>query len=255
MIMSEEIFLEVKDLHVTVEGKAIVKGLNLKIRKGETHALMGPNGSGKSTLAMAVMGHPKYEIIRGSVTFKGKNLLEGPLSTDERANLGLFLGFQHPHAISGLNTLSFMLAALKGRTGETPSAPKLIKEARNAFKDLNMNPSFINRYVNEGFSGGERKKNEVMQMLLLKPDIAILDEPDSGLDIDALKDVARGINNLRDNDMGVLIITHYQRILNYIAPDYVHVFVDGRIVESGGPELAQQLEDKGYDPYLAKAAA
>ncbi len=250
--MNEDIFLEVKDLHITVEGKPILKGLNLKIRKGETHALMGPNGSGKSTFAMSVMGHPKYEIIKGSVFFKGKNLLD--LSTDKRANLGLYLGFQHPHAISGLNTLSFMLAALKGRTGEVPSAPKLIKEARKAFKDLNMNPGFINRYVNEGFSGGERKKNEVMQMLLLKPDIAILDEPDSGLDIDALKDVAKGVNDLRTNGMGVLIITHYQRILNYITPNYVHVFVDGRIVESGGAELAHQLEEKGYDPYLVKAA-
>ena len=250
--MNDEVFLEVKDLHVSVEGKEILKGLNLTIKKGETHALMGPNGSGKSTFALAVMGHPKYEITGGSVTFKGQDLLD--MSTDERANLGLYLGFQHPHAISGLSTLSFLLASLKGRTGEAPSAPKLIKQARQAFKDLNMNPSFINRYVNEGFSGGERKKNEVLQMMLLKPDIAILDEPDSGLDIDALKDVASGVNKLKEEDMGVLIITHYQRILNYIKPDFVHVFVNGRIVESGNAGLAQQLEENGYEPYMEKYA-
>lgn len=251
-MINDNIFLEVKDLHVSIEGKEIIKGLNLTVRKGETHALMGPNGSGKSTFALAIMGHPKYKITKGSVIFKGKDLLG--LSTDERANLGLFIGFQHPHAISGLSTLSFLLAALKGRTGEAPSAPKLIKETRQVLKGLNMDPGFINRYVNEGFSGGERKKNEVLQMMLLKPDIAILDEPDSGLDIDALKDVASGVNELKKNNMGVLIITHYQRILNYINPDYVHVFVNGRIVESGDSGLARRLEENGYEPYMEKYA-
>ncbi|MFW9856321.1 MAG: Fe-S cluster assembly ATPase SufC [Candidatus Thorarchaeota archaeon] len=251
--MSEDIFLEIKDLHVSVEGKKIIKGLNLKVQRGETHAMMGPNGSGKSTLALTIMGHPKYEVTQGSLTYKGKDLLE--LSTDERANLGLYLGFQHPHAISGLNTLSFLLAAIKGRTGKAPSAPKMIKETRRVLKELDMSSGFINRYVNEGFSGGERKKNEILQMLLLKPEIAILDEPDSGLDIDALKVVAYGVNKLREEEgVGVLIITHYQRILEWIKPDYVHVFVDGRIVKSGGPELALQLEDKGYEPYVEKFA-
>ncbi len=251
--------LEIRDLHVSVEGKAIVKGVDLTVRKGEVHAIMGPNGSGKSTLAMALMGHPKYEVTRGEVLFKGQNVLE--LEPEERAKLGLFLAFQYPLEISGVPLSRFLLQALKARLGGEGEKgggngqPKVDfrefrKQLKESLKLLRLDESFATRYLNEGFSGGEKKRCEILQMLMLKPEMAILDETDSGLDIDSVKVVAAAVNRLRGPDFGCLAITHYQRILNYLKPDVVHVMVDGRIVRSGGPELAQELEEKGYEPIL-----
>ena len=237
--------LVIEDLRASVGDKEILKGVNLTIRLGEVHALMGPNGSGKSTLANALMGHPQYKITSGRVLFRGQEILG--MRPDQRAREGLFLAFQYPLGIPGVVMGNFLRAALKARRGE--DVP--IREFRTLLDEtmdlLKMDPSFARRYVNEGFSGGEKKRAEVLQMAMLKPEMAILDETDSGLDIDALKIVADGINALRGPERGILLITHYQRLLNYIAPDVVHVLYDGRIVKSGGPEVAQELEKHGYE--------
>lgn len=243
--MSETPIFVIEDLHVSVEGKEILRGVNLAINQGEIHALMGPNASGKSTLANAIMGHPRYEVTRGRVLFKGEDILGLP--PDERARRGLFLAFQYPTAIPGVSMVNFLRQAVKSVRGE--EVP--VREFRTILKEtmdlLKMDESFARRYVNEGFSGGEKKRAEVLQMGILRPEMAVLDEADSGLDIDALKTVAEGINALSGPHLGVLIITHYQRILNYIKPDVVHVLVGGRIVKSGGRELAEELEARGYE--------
>ena len=249
--------LIVKDLHVSVEGKEILKGLSLELRKGEVHALMGPNGSGKSTFANTLMGHPKYEVTHGDILFKGESVLEK--ETDERARMGLFMAFQYPVGIPGLTFGSFLRAAINariapsaGENGKVPHKrgipPKEFRELmRSKMAMLKMDDTFATRYLNDGFSGGEKKRAEILQMAMLKPEIAIMDETDSGLDIDALKVVADGVNALAGPELGVLVITHYNRILNYIKPDRVHVMIAGRIATSGGPELALQLESRGYD--------
>jgi len=242
--------LQIKNLHVAVEGKAILKGLDLTVNKGEIHAIMGPNGSGKSTLANALLGHPKYEVTEGTILFKGEDV--GEWSADERGRKGLFLAFQYPTAIPGVSVANFVRMALQARRKEMgeekPIAPK---EFRALMKEkmalLRMDDSFAGRYINDGFSGGEKKRAEILQMAMLRPEIAVLDETDSGLDIDALRIVAEGVNALSGPELGVLLITHYQRILNYIKPHFVHVLVDGRIVKSGGAELAHELEAQGYD--------
>ncbi len=278
--------LVVKDLHVNVEGREILKGLDLTVRQGEVHALMGPNGSGKSTLVNALMGNPTYVVTSGTAALNGENILNLP--PDERAKVGLFLGFQYPSVIPGVSVANFIRTALVsltkprarsesdlltetgevrvdgqskentdlkptsyvGRGGVARSNPA-IKEFRKNLREklalLKMDESFATRYVNDGFSGGEKKRLEVLQMAMLKPKIAMLDEPDSGLDIDAVRIVSEGVNSLRGPDMGVLLVTHYQRILNYVKPDYVHVMINGKMVRSGGPELAQELEQQGYD--------
>lgn len=234
-------------LKATVEGKEILKGLSLTIKGGEVHAIMGPNGTGKSTLASTLMGHPKYEVTEGSVTLNGEDVLE--MATDERARAGLFLAMQYPSEIAGVTNADFLRSAINARReeGSEISLIKFIRQMEAKMKELEMNPEFMHRYLNEGFSGGEKKRNEILQMLMLDPSIVILDEIDSGLDIDALRIVATGVNAMRSEDRGFLIITHYQRLLNYITPDYVHVMMQGRIVKSGGPELAQRLENEGYD--------
>lgn len=239
--------LTVKDLHVAIEGKEILKGLNIEINGGEIHAVMGPNGTGKSTLAAALMGHPKYEVTSGKVSFNGKDLLE--MEVDERAREGLFLGMQYPSEIPGITTSDFLRAAInaKREKGQEISLMKFIRQMDEKMKILEMDEKYSQRYLNEGFSGGEKKRNEILQLLMTEPSIAVLDEIDSGLDIDALKVVANGINAMRSPDFGCLIITHYQRLLNYITPDKVHVMMQGRIVKSGGPELAERLEKEGYD--------
>ena len=254
--------LTIKDLRVSVEDKLILKGLNLEVKQGEIHAMMGPNGSGKSTLAYALMGHPKYEVEAGEVWLKGQNILE--LTPDERARLGLFLAFQYPTAIPGVSMANFLRTAVnavkggaangngKGQTG-VPVA-EFRKMMTEKMELLQMDKSFARRYLNDGFSGGEKKRAEILQMAMLEPEIAILDETDSGLDIDALRIVSEGVNALAGPQMGVLVITHYQRILNYIQPDFVHVMVDGQIVASGGAEMAHQLEEEGYDRYVKQAA-
>jgi Fe-S cluster assembly ATP-binding protein len=249
--------LVIKNLHVEVEGQKILKGLNLEINKGEIHAIMGPNGSGKSTLANALMGHPAYEVTGGEIWFKGENIIE--LSPDERSRLGMFLAFQYPSAIPGVSVANFLRTAINARyekpdasgNGNGKPSGMPMREFRKLLKAkmamLQMDPSFARRYLNEGFSGGEKKRMEILQMVMLQPEIAVLDETDSGLDIDALRIVSEGVNQLISPNLGVLVITHYQRILNYIKPEYVHILVDGRIVMSGGPELALELEEKGYD--------
>lgn len=239
--------LVIEDLHVNVEGKEIIRGLSLEIKGGETHAIMGPNGTGKSTLASALMGHPKYEVTSGKVLLDGEDLLE--MSVDERARKGLFLAMQYPSEISGVTNADFLRTAINARRGEGNeiSLMKFIRQLEKAMETLEMDSQMANRYLNEGFSGGEKKRNEILQMMMLSPRIAILDEIDSGLDIDALKIVANGVNSLRSPEMGLLVITHYQRLLNYIIPDYVHVMMQGKIVKSGGPELAERLEREGYD--------
>ena len=242
--------LVVKDLHVSVDGKLILKGVNLTVKQGEIHALMGPNGSGKSTLAYTLMGHPKYEVEQGEVWFKGENVLE--IGPDERARLGLFLAFQYPVTIPGVSVANFLRSALNARRGaNNGGAPISIPEFRKLMMEklrlLEIDPAFAGRYLNEGFSGGEKKRAEVLQMAVLRPEIAIMDETDSGLDIDALKIVAEGVNALIGPDMGVLLITHYQRILQYITPEKVHIMFNGQIVMEGGPEMAEQLEAEGYD--------
>ena len=241
--------LEIRSLHVTVEGKEILKGIDLKIKDGEVHAIMGPNGSGKSTLTRALAGHPAYIVTKGEVLYRGKNLLE--LSPEQRAREGLFQAFQYPVEIPGVTNAYFLRAAvneLRSAKGEEElDAVDFLALLKEKMKLVGMDPSFTNRAVNEGFSGGEKKRNEILQMLMLEPKLAILDETDSGLDIDALKVVSSGVNKLRTPERAMLIVTHYQRLLNYIVPDFVHVLVDGKIVRSGGKELAFQLEEKGYD--------
>jgi Fe-S cluster assembly ATP-binding protein len=235
-----------QDVHVSVEGKEIVKGVSMKIGPGEKHALMGPNGSGKSSLANALMGHPNFEITKGRVYLKDEDITE--LEPDEKARLGLFLCLQYPVAVPGVTVANFMRSALKARSGGDEEILKSFrKKLKEAFALLEIDPSFATRYVNDGFSGGEKKRLEILQMALLQPPVALLDETDSGLDIDALKIVARGINTVCGDDVGVLLVTHYQRLLNYVTPTHVHVLMGGKIVRSGGPELAQELDEKGYD--------
>ncbi|MCS1351896.1 Fe-S cluster assembly ATPase SufC [Mechercharimyces sp. CAU 1602] len=239
--------LKIENLHATIEEKEILKGVNLEVKGGEIHAIMGPNGTGKSTLASALMGHPKYEITSGTVSLDGEDVLE--MEVDERARKGLFLAMQYPSEVSGVTNSDFLRSAInaKREEGDEISIMKFIKKLDKTMESLNMDESFASRYLNEGFSGGEKKRNEIMQMMMLDPRIAVLDEIDSGLDIDALKVVADGVNAMRKPELGVLIITHYQRLLNYIKPDFVHVMMQGRIVRSGGPELAEKLEAEGYD--------
>jgi Fe-S cluster assembly ATP-binding protein len=243
--------LEIRNLNATINDQEIIRGLNLNINKGEVHALMGPNGTGKSTLAYVMMGHPNYEVTEGEVIFKGQNILE--LEPDERAHLGIFLAFQYPVAIPGVTVANFLRTAINAKRKiqneddkgiPVPEFRRMLKEKMD---NLKMDHSFAGRYLNEGFSGGEKKRAEILQLATLEPELAILDETDSGLDIDALRIVSDGINSLQSTDLGVLVITHYQRILNYIKPDFVHIMMDGRIVESGGPDLALHLEEHGYD--------
>ncbi len=243
--------LEIKNLHVSIEDKEILKGLTLSINPGEVHAIMGPNGTGKSTLAYTLMGHPNYTVTEGEIIFKGQNVLE--LEPDERSRLGMFLAFQYPVAIPGVTVANFLRTAINARRrAENPEDKGIpIPEFRKLLKEkmsmLKMDQNFAGRYLNDGFSGGEKKRAEILQMATLKPEIAILDETDSGLDIDALRIVAEGVNALSGPELGVLVITHYQRLLNYIKPQFVHIMFGGRIVESGGPELALHLEEHGYD--------
>ena len=239
--------LEVKDLRVSVEGKEILKGISLTLEKGKVHAVMGPNGSGKSTLSNTLMGHPKYQVTGGQILFQGKDL--SSLKPDARARAGLFLAFQYPTAIPGVSVANFLRTAMKARFGDQFQAKEFRRQVKEAMAVLGIDDAFATRHVNDGFSGGEKKRHEILQMALLRPALAILDETDSGLDIDALRTVSEGINRLRGPELGILMITHYQRLLNYVHPDVVHVFVDGRIVRSGGKELALELEAKGYAPY------
>ena len=245
--------LEIKNLQVSVltdaGNKEILRGVDLTIRSGETHAIMGPNGSGKSTLAYSIAGHPKYIITGGSVTLDGADVLE--MSVDERAKSGLFLAMQYPVEVPGVSVSNFLRTAVTAIRGEAPKVRTWVGEVKAAMASLNMDTDFSERNVNEGFSGGEKKRHEILQMELLKPKIAILDETDSGLDVDALRIVSEGVNRVKANsDLGVMLITHYTRILRYIKPDYVHVFANGKIVEEGGPELADKLEEKGYAEYI-----
>ncbi|MBC6167369.1 Fe-S cluster assembly ATPase SufC [Listeria booriae] len=239
--------LKIQDLHVEIEGKEILKGVNLEISTGEIHAIMGPNGTGKSTLSSAIMGHPKYEVTQGTIEFDGEDVLE--MEVDERARIGLFLAMQYPSEISGVTNAEFMRAAINSRREEGKEIPlmQFIRKLDEKMAILEMDEEMAERYLNEGFSGGEKKRNEILQLLMIEPKIAILDEIDSGLDIDALKVVSKGINEMRGEGFGCLIITHYQRLLNYIEPDFVHVMMQGKVVKSGGSELAKRLELEGYD--------
>ncbi|MCA0986667.1 Fe-S cluster assembly ATPase SufC [Guptibacillus algicola] len=239
--------LKIENLHVSIEGKEIIKGLDLEINGGEIHAVMGPNGTGKSTLASAIMGHPKYQITEGKVFLDDEDVLE--MEVDERAKAGLFLAMQYPSEVSGVTNADFLRTSINARReeGDEISLMKFIKKLDSKMADLDMGEEFAQRYLNEGFSGGEKKRNEILQLMMLEPKIAVLDEIDSGLDIDALKVVSKGVNAMRNEEFGCLIITHYQRLLNYITPDKVHVMMQGRIVKSGGAELAQRLEAEGYD--------
>lgn len=243
--------LEIRNLHVRIEGKEILKGVNLTVRQGEVHALMGPNGTGKSTLAYTLMGHPGYQVTEGEILFKGQNIVD--LEPDQRSHLGLFLAFQYPVAIPGVTVANFLRTAVNARRKSQQADDKgiSIPEFRRLMKEkmelLRMDSAFAGRYLNDGFSGGEKKRAEVLQMATLQPEIAIMDETDSGLDIDALRIVSEGVNALRGPSLGVLVITHYQRILNYIKPEFVHIMLNGRVVETGGPELALHLEEHGYD--------
>ncbi len=245
--------LEIRDLHVTVETDSgvtpILNGVTLTIRTGETHAIMGPNGSGKSTLAYTIAGHPKYTVTGGSITLDGEDVLS--MTVDERARAGLFLAMQYPVEIPGVTVTNFLRTAKTAVDGQAPAVRTWMKDVKQAMKNLRMDPKFAQRNVNKGFSGGEKKRHEILQLELLRPKIAILDETDSGLDVDALKIVSEGVNRAKDaTNLGVLLITHYTRILRYIHPDYVHVLVKGRVAEEGGPELADRLEEEGYDRYL-----
>ena len=238
--------LEVKDLHVTVEGKEILKGVNLKMSTGEIHAIMGPNGTGKSTLSSTIMGDPAYKITKGDILLNGKSIIDLPV--DERARMGLFLAMQYPQEIPGVTNAEFVKSGINARRPKDDPIPLMdfIKRLDETLETLDMSEEMADRYLNEGFSGGEKKRNEIMQMMMIRPEFAILDEIDSGLDIDALKVVSRGVNQMRGDNFGSLIITHYQRLLNYIVPDYVHVMMDGQLVKTGGPDLAIRLEKEGY---------
>jgi Fe-S cluster assembly ATP-binding protein len=245
--MAESPLLSIEDLHVSAGNTEIVKGMTLAINPGEIHALMGPNGSGKSTLANVLLGHPEYKVTSGRVLYKGEDIAEW--TPAQRGQAGMFLGFQYPEEIPGVTVVNFLRAALSNRTGTDYTVLELRLKVMDAMKELGLDGSFADRYLNEGFSGGERKRNEILQMAVLEPDLAILDETDSGLDIDALRTVAEGVKKTATPERGFLIITHYQRMLDYITPDTVHIFIDGKIIESGGPELAVQIEEKGYDEY------
>ena len=239
--------LQIEDLHVAVEGKEILEGLTLTVNAGEVHALMGPNGSGKSTLSFCLMGHPKYQVTAGRMLYRGEDI--AALSPDARAKRGMFLAFQYPTAIPGVTITNFLRAAMRGVRGQDVPVKEFRQTVKTHLKALGIPDAFMNRYVNDGFSGGEKKRLEILQMAVLNPALAVLDETDSGLDIDALKTVAGGINALRTPQRGILLITHYQRLLNYITPDAVHVLVEGRVVRSGGAELALELESKGYQGF------
>jgi Fe-S cluster assembly ATP-binding protein len=245
--------LVIEDLHVAVDDKQILRGVDLTVEPGRVHALMGPNGSGKSTLAYALAGHPRYRVTGGKVTFKGEDVLD--LRPDERARLGMFLAMQYPVEVPGVSVTNFLRTAINAVRGEDVSVREFARELREQMRLLAMDPKFAERSLNEGFSGGEKKRHEILQMALLRPELAILDETDSGLDVDALRVVADGVNRLRGPELGVLLITHYTRVLRYISPDFVHVMIDGRVVQSGGPELADQLESEGYERWRGDPAA
>ncbi|WP_182886220.1 Fe-S cluster assembly ATPase SufC [Microbispora sp. H10885] len=246
--------LEIRDLHVAVGDKEILRGVDLTVRSGETHAIMGPNGSGKSTLAYAVAGHPKYTVTSGTVLLDGEDLLD--MAVDERARAGLFLAMQYPVEVPGVSVSNFLRSAITAVRGEAPKLREFAKELKSGMDALSIDPAFAQRNTNEGFSGGEKKRHEILQLELLKPKIAVLDETDSGLDVDALRVVSEGVNRFRaSGDTGVLLITHYTRILRYVKPDFVHVFAGGRVVEEGGPELADKLEAEGYEAYTKAASA
>ena len=244
---SQAPLLVIDDLHAAAGDTEIIKGMSLTVERGEIHALMGPNGSGKSTLSNVLLGHPSYQVTAGKIYYKGEDITEW--SADKRGRAGMFLGFQYPEEIPGVSVLNFLRTALSNRTGTDYTVLELRLKVAEAMSELGMDQSFADRYLNEGFSGGERKRNEVLQMTVLQPELAVLDETDSGLDIDALRTVAEGVQRLHTDDRGILIITHYQRMLDYITPDTVHIFVDGNIVESGGPDLAERIEESGYDDY------
>ena len=244
--------LVIEDLHVDVDDKQILRGVDLTVEAGKIHALMGPNGSGKSTLAYALAGHPRYRVTGGKVTFKGEDVLA--LTADERARMGMFLAMQYPVEGPGVLVTNFLRTAMNAVRGEDIPVREFAKDLREQMRLLDMDPRFAERNLNEGFSGGEKKRHEILQMALLRPELAILDETDSGLDVDALRVVAEGVNRLRGPELGVLLITHYTRILRYISPDVVHVMVDGRVVQSGGPELADQLEAEGYERWRGDPA-
>jgi Fe-S cluster assembly ATP-binding protein len=248
--MAGEELLEIHGLKVSVEGKQILNGVDLSVKRGEVHAIMGPNGSGKSTLANALMGHPRYAVTEGTVRFKGKDILG--LTPDARAKAGIFLAFQYPTSIPGVTMVNFLRQAMKAVRGEDVPVREFREKLLATMKMLKMDEQFARRYVNEGFSGGEKKRAEILQMGILDPDLAVMDETDSGLDIDALRTVAEGVNALSSEKLGIVLITHYQRLLNYIKPEFVHVLYQGRIIVSGGPELALELEEQGYDPIIEK---
>jgi Fe-S cluster assembly ATP-binding protein len=239
--------LVVEDLHASAEGAEILKGVSLTVERGEIHALMGPNGSGKSTLANVLMGHPGLRVTGGRILYKGEDIVRWP--PDRRGREGMFLAFQYPEEIPGVSVVNFLRSALSNRTGTEYTVLELRLKVADTMKELGMEPEFADRYLNEGFSGGERKRNEVLQMAVLEPELAVMDETDSGLDIDALKIVAEGVTRLTSPERAFLIITHYQRMLDYITPDVVHVFMDGRVVETGGPDLAKRIEEDGYDAF------
>jgi Fe-S cluster assembly ATP-binding protein len=245
-----EPILRIEGLTVTAGDREILHGVDLSVDRGEIHALMGPNGSGKSTLANVILGHPQYRVTGGRILFKGEDITDE--RPDARGRRGIFLAFQYPEEIPGVSVVQFLRQALSNRTGVDLTVLELRLKVMDAMKELGIASSFADRYLNEGFSGGERKRNEVLQMAVLQPELAVLDETDSGLDIDALRTVAEGVNKLTDPDRGFLIITHYQRLLDYITPDRVHILIDGRIVNSGGPELARQLEEEGYDAFRVR---
>lgn len=244
--------LVIENLHAAAGDIEIIKGMNLTVERGEIHALMGPNGSGKSTLSNVLLGHPSYAVTAGKIFYKGEDITEW--TADQRGRAGIFLGFQYPEEIPGVSVLNFLRTALSNRTGTDYTVLELRLKVADAMTELGMDQSFADRYLNEGFSGGERKRNEVLQMTILQPDLAVLDETDSGLDIDALRTVAEGVQRIHNDERGFLIITHYQRMLDYITPDIVHVFVDGKVVETGGPDLAKAIEESGYDDYRVGAS-
>ena len=245
--------LQIEDLHVSAGDTKIINGMDLTVDAGEIHALMGPNGSGKSTLANVLLGHPDYEVTQGKISYKGEDIAEW--TPDQRGQAGMFLGFQYPEEIPGVTVVNFLRAALSNRTGTEYTVLELRLKVMDAMKELGLDGSFADRYLNEGFSGGERKRNEILQLAVLEPELAVLDETDSGLDIDALRTVAEGVKKVATEERGFLIITHYQRMLDYITPDVVHIFMDGKIIESGGPELAVKIEEQGYDDYRVEANA